>query len=268
MAFSVWIDSAAAIAAAVAAGFAGWSATISLKQFNAQVKEKEESERPRLLPINTNISIEVKSILTDWDLNKRNLTPIKEKFVRSPINMINTGKSFAVNIEYRFRLLNNTDEFNNFDDENGYSLNFIKSKNNFFTISAKDNFEHKLYSDDENYVLNNQDVRVDMNTIQYHRYHPLLKSEESTVLFIPHYFVVLTNHFIIQYSMLNDDDVELPRLLLRLKYNDQHQNEYVDIYEMTSSKKQMRMNDLYYEGWIDFQLIHSESLKKRSPRYF
>lgn len=265
MQVSDWIDSGAAIAAAIAAIFAGWSATISLNQFKAQTKEKEESDRPRLLPVNKNIIIEAESIFTDWDLDKPNLTPIKDKFVKAPIEMINTGKSFAVNIEYSFRLLDNINDFNNFDED--YTLNFIRSDNNFLTLSAKGTFESILYRENED-IIKNTNIRRDMNMIPYVRYHPLLKSEEATLLLIPNYFVVLTNHFIIQYFRLNDDVVKLPRLSLRLKYSDHHQNEYVDIYEMVASTKQIQTTDLKYEGWIDFQLMHSESPKKKSPRYF
>lgn len=266
MAFSVWIDSAAAIAAAVAAGFAGWSATVSNKQFEAQKREKEESERPRLLPVNKNISVEVASIFTDWDLNKINLTPIKDKFVKAPIEMINTGKSFAVNIEYSYRLLDNSSEFKDFDDE--YSIKFIKSHDGILTISAKSAFENIYYRTDGNDVFKNTNVRKDMNVIPYLRYHPLLKSEESAFLLVPNYFVVLTNHYIFQHSRLNEDGIKLPRLSLRIKYSDQLQNEYVDIYEMIASTKQIQTNDKRYEGWIDFHLLHSEAPKKKSPRYF
>lgn len=266
MAFSVWIDSAAAIAAAVAAGFAGWSAKVSNNQFEAQKKEKEESERPRLLPVNKNISVKVASIFTDWDLNKPNLTPIKDKFVKAPIEIINTGKSFAVNIEYSYRLLDNISEFKNFDNE--YSIKFIKSQNNNVTISAIDEFENIYFRDDGKKVIKNTGLRGDLRVFPYLRYHPLLKSEESTFLLVPNYFVLLTNHYIIQHSMLNEDGIKLPRLSLRLKYHDQLQNEYVDIYEMVASTKQIQTNKQRYEGWIDFQLVHSEAPKKNSPRYF
>ncbi|WP_026829789.1 hypothetical protein [Exiguobacterium antarcticum] len=266
MQVSDWIDSGAAIAAAIAAVFAGWSATISLNQFKAQTKEKEESDRPRLLPVNKNITVEVESIFTDWDLNKPNLTPIKDKFVKAPIEMINTGKSFAVNIEYSFRLLDDISDFEDFDED--YTLKFIKSDAGIFTIHANDTFEHIFYRENGKDVIENRGVNKDMNTIPYTRYHSLLKSEESTFLLVPNYFVVLTNHFVLQYSMLNENIVKLPRLSLRLKYSDQHQNEYVDIYEMVSSKKHIQMIDSKYEGWIDFQLIHSETPKKESPRYF
>lgn len=265
MQVSDWIDSGAAIASAIAAVFAGWSATISLNQFKAQTKEKEESERPRLLPLNKNVMVPVESIFTDWDLKNHNIEPIKDKFVMVPIEMINTGKSFAVNIQYSFRLLNDLSTFEDFEED--YTLQFKKSNTGIFTIYAKDIFEHVFFYGDGSYKVEKKGVNQEMNTIPYIRYIPLLKSEESKFLLVPNYFVLLTNHFAIQYSSLNENSVQLPRLSLRLQYSDQHQNEYIDIYEMTASTKQIQMSNHQYEGWIDFELIHSEVPKKKSPRY-
>jgi len=101
------IEISSAVGAVWAAIAAQKSAKTSAKQLNTQIKEQEKVERPRIVPLNKQVSTEIPFPLVDWsrdDQNRLNLFVGYSKFSEFTIPVINTGKSFALNVGYYYEI--------------------------------------------------------------------------------------------------------------------------------------------------------------------
>ncbi|WP_214720742.1 hypothetical protein [Exiguobacterium sp. s192] len=252
MSTGVWIDSAAAIAAAVAAFYAGRSAKISSKQLSEQNLQNRKLNRPRLVPYNVQLKTKVPFIHSDWqtqpdDNLKLFVSPSMSRF---SIPLLNVSSYLAINVSYSFKLEGGVDSVQPYSNsDNNIAISFPDSS---IRQIQPDSFSFKLTSmNDLAFLRQNINVIVDSCT----NYLSIVEPNQTEKVFLPHYFIILNNIFF-------DDQEKFPRptLILSLKYRDQYNNKIEDLYRVRVSKKQLQiirssMDYDYIESWIEFEFI-------------
>lgn len=246
----------AAIKTASAAKAANLSANTSAEQLKTQISNQEKIERPRLVPLNVYVTPNTYNILSDWN-NYENNTSFKDFTVfysNLKIPIINTGKSFAIDVDYSFSLIG---EIPNYSSDN-----------------VKVNFESEESTDDDLIFtvteFKEKPVLKKFRVYSYTEYIPLIKSNEISEMYIPNYFVVLCNVYSKEYpnfALGSKDSQEnnknnRPKLRLVIRYKDQYDKRHIDEYVMElSGKSFIEGEDAHIFGThIDFNLAGTKKL--------
>lgn len=252
-----WIKSIVEIAAAVgtlwAANSARQSAQTSAKQLNSQIKEQEKIERPRLFPLNKELSSEVPLPLADWvkdENNKIKLLIGKSKFSDFTLPIINTGKSFAIDVRYSYEIEGGIHAI----DDKDYDNHAIIGPSSEEKLQDAEFFSFTVKAIDSRYSPERVNWLI-ADVVPYFRYIPIVQSNEIKQIQIPSYFVALSNIYLINCWYHNDSDLIRPKLILTIYYKDQYNNEHIDYFRMQLSNRQMSFKGSIVEAWIDFEQI-------------
>lgn len=248
---------------AIAARAAWKSAEVSAQQLTDQKQEQMRVERPRLVPLNKYFTPHPTEILSDWrtgtEINYI-FTEFSSRYSNLKIPIINTGKSFAVDINYIFSLEGRIDAIQNFSSgKSEVVVEFSREEESKLRLINSDTFTFQVYDYDSNYAKEN-DKRTKtyiFHVTPYERHISLIKSGETDELYIPNYFVVLCNIYLQEYHRGNHKQLNRPKLKLDIQYRDQYNEVHIDQYMMELSTKQFEGNNYTYmiEGWIDFVFI-------------
>lgn len=233
------------------------SAQTSAKQLESQIKDQEKLERPRLVPLNKEILVEIPHPLVDWSTNKENELNIikgKSRYSEFTVPIINTGKSFAINTKYCYEI------------EGG--IHAIDSKSyKDHSIIGPDPDELMLESEHFHFRVSAKDLRPSYNkwylfmaeVIPYLNSVPIVQSNSIEQLQIPSYFVALSNIYLLNFWHKEDSELIQPKLILTIYYKDQYNNEHMDKFRMQLGN-QINHKNSKVRAWIEFEQIEfSES---------
>lgn len=244
----------AAIATSSAAKSAKNSAQTSAKQLKTQIEGEAKIERPRLVPLNEKVSTRIYHIFSDWDIesNKRhsNFTA-NDSISRFSIPIINTGKSFAIDIRYSFFYYGGINGFNDYSNEEiilklkNPQLKQIDAKSFEFHAS---HLRHSMIDE----VTSTQLI----DTKQKIEYISLIESHQLNQINLPKYFIVLCNAYLLKNEFI-EQNMNLPTLKLLIKYKDQYNTVHKDTYIMRLSKKSIIRDKStnHFDLWIDFDFV-------------
>lgn len=202
------------------------SAEISSKQLDTQLQQQKNAERPRLVPLNTEIDIGYRGVYTDWFSSTREGSNYLSNKSFFNIKMINTGKTFALDIVITFKFKGGTQIFDYHYNDNLSLLLLDQSKadspdiDDFYIYVEEDSRWNKLnkYGDKDEHV----------HIAPTNRHVPLVQHAESLEVEIPKYFIILSN----AYAMVHESDTpfEKPSLIMNLSYKDEYMKTYNEIF--------------------------------------
>jgi len=198
------------------------SAKISAKQLNTQIQQQINAESPRLVPLNSEIDILFKGVHTDWFSSKmpaRNFLNYKSFF---NTKIINTGKTFALDVFVNFSLEDGTHIFDyHYDD---YLSLMLVDQAQANSSDVDDFFVNIIeYQSSNNLVDKDEPIHIEPTQ----QYFPLIQHAESLDIEIPKYFIILSN----VYAMVHKSDtLKKPRLIMKLSYKDEYMKTYDEMF--------------------------------------
>lgn len=251
---SAILDILTAVATMLAAIYAGKSSRTSARQLNTQLKEQEKVERPRLVPLNKQVISEVPFVLADWVLDfegKMKRLRSRDKFSGYTIPIINTGKSFAIDIRYSYEI------------ENGVHAIQSKSYRDHLIVGPSPDekmTDASLFTFDIKAMYTLTDPgryhTFTAESTPYIRYVPIIQSGEKAELLIPSYFVVLSNIYLKNYWEYEQHELIRPKLKLTIWYKDQYNQEHEDYFRVELAQRQMATKGEMIEAWIAVEKIN------------
>lgn len=253
---SVW----AAFRTATAAKAASKSAELSSIQLKEQKEERERVERPRLVPLNHKLSTKIPSIFSDWETEEdKNAITMRllDKFSRFTIPVINTGKSFAIDVKYAF---NFKDGIHSFEDYSGGGLQAMLDKPELKQLESVRRFS--FWATETNEADREEFETKLVDATGFVRSIPLVESGKIEQLEIPLYFIVLSNIFLKRYFS-QSPNIKHPTLLLEIRYRDQYQTLHADDYLMRVGTKPIKFNNPQYTTGVEFKFVRSYEVNKK-----
>ncbi|WP_214849034.1 hypothetical protein [Exiguobacterium sp. s138] len=245
------IEVAAAVGTLWAAISARQSAKTSAKQLDTQINEQEKVERPRIVPLNKQVSAEIPFPLVDWsrdDHGRLNLFVGYSKFSEFTIPIINTGKSFALNVGYCYEIEGGIEAI----EDKAYDDHYIIGPSAEERIQKLDQFEFSIRAIDYRNSAENRILFI-AEVIPYINYIPIVQSNATEQLQIPSYFVALSNVYLLNcWDDRPDNELIRPKLTLTIFYKDQFNNEHEDKFRMQLGG-QMSQNGSITKAWIEFE---------------
>lgn len=255
---SVW----AAIKTASAAKAAMSSADTSAKQLKTQILNQEKVERPRLVPLNMYINTNTHRVLSDWSTDEDNnsFIPFRTFYSNAKVPVLNAGKSFAIDIAYSFSLIGGTSAVLNYTSE---YINVI-----FEPVYARQNDSRKARNNDFTFTiqeLTESNILERFRARSYTEYISLIKSGETSEMYIPNYFVALCNFYSKHYLDL-PKEYPRPQLRLVIEYKDQYEKRHVDEYVMELSSKPFEEGEYAHilDTRIDFTLAGTKAVDEEN----
>lgn len=247
--------------ATTGATFFAWQTTVTnKKQAKEQIEEQHRVERPRLVPLNKDVI--VGNLYPDpnsnWNISD---PPTQDDSHRSNeldsfyFILINTGKSFALKIELKFELIGGIGSIHEFEGPR-FALKIdnpgLKQLNPpSFTFTTV-------------YQAHGGQLIDKFTVDSFQRRLSLLKSNESTEIRLPKYFVKLSNFYVFNHIPKS------PQIKLTIDYVDQYHEKHNDIYiiglkrhPLTSTENDEQTN--VYEAnelYLDFKNITPNTKKK------
>lgn len=246
------IEISSAIGAVWAAIAAQKSASTSAKQLNTQIKEQEKIERPRIAPLNKQLSVEIPFPLVDWSRNAQNelnLLVGYSKFSEFTIPVINTGKSFALNVGYYYELEGGIDAI----EDKAYDDHSIIGPSPEERMQDLEQFEFNIRAIDSR-PSPNRWMQFIAEVVSYISYVPIIQSNATEQIQIPSYFVALSNVYLLNCWDEKNSELINPKLILTFFYKDQFNNEHEDKFRMRLGN-QMSQKDSITKAWIEFEPI-------------
>lgn len=256
----------AAVAAWKSAAVSANQSKNQSKQFEKQQEESKKISRPRLVPVNTDINARVMRIFDDWDASNKyeesDTISYDQFFSSFPIKIVNMGNSFAVNVAYHYELKGGMDAIDKYEYK-GKKVEFENlSKQQLDPAPAVFNIKFSQRKFPPN------DSEVDVITLRVHkivRSISFIKGLEQSSLLLPAYFVVLNNVFFRSRSKDPDEKpFKKPVLLIKISYEDQYSNKYIDVYEVVVPDEPMYKGGIHREliyAQISFKFIKTEPLE-------
>lgn len=246
------IEISSAVGAVWAAIAAQKSAKTSARQLNTQIKEQEKVERPRIVPLNKQILAEIPFPLVDWSRDAQdelNLFVGYSKFSEFTIPVINTGKSFALNVGYCYEIEGGIHaiEDKTYDDHSiiGPSAEDRMQNLDHFEFNIKASDFRPSYERWTNFIA---------EVVPYISYIPIVQSNETEQIQIPSYFVALSNVYLLNCWDKDESELINPKLILTIFYKDQFNNEHQDKFRMRLGN-QISLKDSITKAWIEFEQI-------------
>lgn len=259
---------------AIAARAAWKSAKVSAQQLTDQKEDQMKTERPRLVPLNQFVSPHPKEILSDWKTSTEidyTFTDFYTNFSNVKIPIINTGKSFAIDINYSFSLEGGIEAIKTYSSEKTkISISRFPEEEAKIRMLQTDSFNIQVYDFDSDHARKD-DNRVKTSFFHiapYKRHISLIKTNETDELYIPNYFVVLCNIYLQEYDYIEKhNELIRPKIRLNIQYKDQYNEIHTDQYMMELSTKQFEGRNYSYpfEAWIDFIFIKPVNKQKNYP---
>lgn len=253
---SEWIKNTVEI---IAAGGTLWaaisarqSAKTSSKQLETQNKQQEKVERPRLIPLDKQFISEIPFPLVDWSRDDNgNLNTIEgySKFSEFTIPLINTGKSFALNVRYHYQIEGGIDaiENKNYDDHSIIGPSVEER------IQNLDSFEFRIRATDSRSSPGSRSTFY-AEVVAFIENVPIVQSNETVQLKIPSYFVALSNVYLINNWDTEEHELINPKLILTIFYKDQYNNDHEEKFRMQLGKGIKQVGNIT-EAWIEFEQI-------------
>lgn len=251
--------------AAVGATFAAWrSADTSSKQLNTQIEQQSKISRPRLVPLNTVIHTKIVTVLDDW-VPKNEEIAVKEQeplflsqnhsFSTFPIDVVNMGTSFAINVSYHYELEGGMDALEEYDYK-GKKLLFDDSS--MIQLNPID-FDMILSQDYKGNLREPTFKFITLRIRRIKRFISYIKGGEKSSFLIPTYFVAVSNLFLKHRNGdPNEKIIKRPKLVLKISYEDQYNEKYTDTYKMQLAKAPLRRAGFEREevyAWIFFEFV-------------
>jgi len=246
------IEISSAVGAVWAAIAAQKSAKTSARQLNTQIKEQEKVERPRIVPLNKQILVEIPFPLVDWSRDAQdelNLFVGYSKFSEFTIPVINTGKSFALNVGYYYELEGGIDAIKDKDYDNHSIIGPSAEER----MQDLDQFEFNIRAIDSR-PSPIRWIRFIAEVVSYISYVPIVQSNATEQIQIPSYFVALSNVYLLNCWDEEDSELINPKLILTIFYKDQFNNEHEDKFRMRLGN-QKSLKDSITKAWIEFEPI-------------
>ena len=238
------------------------SAQISTTQLETQIEEKKQVDRPRLVPLNHRVSLELHSIFSDWKVEETDSKftfKNKHKMSRFHVPLINTGNTHAFDISYSFKLLGGIDSFQEHEDN---SLSLSLANPDLKQLGVENfNFVAIEYPPGNPTVYTKQEVEV----IPYPQFIPLIQNNKNGEMHLPKFFIILSNIHLEEH-WLQGPSINRPEAIVTIKYKDQLNVEHVDKYLMSLSKKQISTHGPEVNTWVDFQYIKPPIEQKKPTR--
>jgi len=231
--------------ATTGATFFAWRTTVSNKQQSKEQNEEQHRiERPRLIPLNKDVYLNDFRPTPSW--NSFEEVYYDDVYRQDEVDsfyfsLINTGKSFALKVEVSFELIGGITAIDEVNDANFYvniddpDLKQLNPESFTITISyfwTKDQPHSKL-----NYL-------IDLFLMRF----PLVSSNDSIRIYLPGYFVTLTNFYILK--MIPSK----PRLKMKIDYIDQYHTKHSDSF-IVELKQKFHPNHEEGELYLDFKFI-------------
>lgn len=246
------IEISSAIGAVWAAIAAQKSAKTSAKQLNTQIKEQEKVERPRIVPLNKQLSVEIPFPLVDWsrdDQDRLNSFVGYSKFSEFTIPVINTGKSFALNVGYCYEIEGGINAI----EDKTYDNHSIIGPSAEERMQDLDQFEFSIKATNPRQSPRRWSMFI-AEVVSYISYIPIVQSNETEQLQIPSYFVALSNVYLLNCWDKDENELINPKLILTIFYKDQFNNEHEDKFRMRLGN-QMSLKNSITKSWIEFEPI-------------
>lgn len=266
------ITSAGTVIAAFAAVAAARSANISAKtaaeQLKEQVARQEMISRPRLVPLNTQIRTQVITIFDDWIHNyieKPEYDVVERPTINKdfnvssfPIEVVNTGTSFAKNISYYYEIEGGIYALREYENS-GKKLSLVNT--DFAQIEPhKFGFDIEVSQDYRGMLISPLHKSMTLKVKKTVYFLPLMQSNTKSPFTIPAYFVAISNFYLKRRRNEDTETIVRPKVRLNISYEDQYNNTYTDIYRMQLSDKPMIRSgweDQEILAWIFFEFISS-----------
>ncbi|MFX4306573.1 hypothetical protein F8N00_14375 [Exiguobacterium sp. A1_3_1] len=231
--------------ATTGATFFAWRTTVSNKQQSKeQNEERHRIERPRLTPLNKDVYLDDFKPTPTWnayDEKYEDMSYRQGELDSFYFNLINTGKSYALKIEVTFQLIGGIEAIDEVK-KRSYSveiddpdLKLLNPETFTITVSYALNLDRPVSV--SQYIIDSFKLRF-----------PLVMSNESIRIYLPEYFVTLTNFYILK--MIPNK----PRLKMTIDYVDQYHEKHSDCFIVELKQKQ----PLYqYEDelFLDFEFV-------------
>lgn len=255
----------AALAAVAAARSANSSANTAAKQLRDQVTRQEMISRPRLVPLNSEIRIQLITIFDDWkndyvenlavDVVRRPTIDDESNISSFTIEVVNTGTSFAKNISYYYEIDGGINGLQEYEDS-GKKLAFENAT--YAKIDPKYSFDIRISQDYNGELVEPFQKSMLLNVKKIFHFLPLVQSNTKSPFIIPAYFVAISNIYLKRRRNENPETIKRPILRLRIFYEDQYNNKYMDIYKMqlaSAPATRSGMEDKEVLAWIFFEFV-------------
>lgn len=258
----------AAFAAVAAARSANSSAKTAAEQLKEQVARQEMISRPRLVPLNTQIRTQVITIFDDWIHNyieKPEYDVVERPTINKdfnvssfPIEVVNTGTSFAKNISYYYEIEGGIYALREYENS-GKKLSLVNT--DFAQIEPhRFGFDIEVSQDYRGMLISPLHKSMTLKVKKTVYFLPLMQSNTKSPFTIPAYFVAISNFYLKRRRNEDTETIVRPKVRLNISYEDQYNNTYTDIYRMQLSDKPMIRSgweDQEILAWIFFEFISS-----------
>lgn len=235
------------------------SAQISKTQLETQIEEKKQVDRPRLVPLNHRVSVELHSIFSDWAVEETDSAfkfKAKHRMSRFHVPLINTGNTHAFDVRYSFKIQGGIDAFQEY---NADGVQLLLADPDLKQLSV----DHFNFIAIEEAPSNPAAfTRQEIEAVPYIQYIPLIQNNKSDEMHLPKFFIILSNVYLEEY-WLQGPSINRPEVIVTLRYKDQLHVEHIDQYLMTLSNKQIRAHGPEVNTWVDFQYIEPKPENKK-----
>lgn len=267
----------AAFAAVAAARSANSSAKTAAEQLEDQVARQEMISRPRLVPLNTQLRTQVVTIFDDWIHNyteKLEFDVVERPTINKdfnissfPIEVVNTGTSFAKNISYYYEIEGGISALREYENS-GKKLSLVNT--DFAQIEPhRFSFDIEVSQDYRGMLIAPLQKTMTLKVKKTVYFLPLMQSNEKSPFTIPAYFVAISNLYLKRRRNEDTETIVRPKVRLKISYEDQYNNKYTDIYRMQLADKPMMRSgweDQEILAWIFFEFISSTQTTKKPTR--
>lgn len=225
------------------------SATISAKQLDTQLQQQKNAESPRLIPLNAEIDIPFNGVYTDWFSSKNPASNYLSNKSFFDVKLINTGKTFALDILVTFKFEGGTEIFD-YHSESGYLSLTLDDQSKSNSVDVDDFYIHVFEYVSLNQYVDKEDL-VHISTTK--QYYSLIQHAEVLNIEIPKYFIILSNAYA---ALQGSNQFKKPRLIMDISYEDEYLNQYKESFTVELNKIDIYNNPgVYINGILTFKKL-------------
>lgn len=267
----------AAFAAVAAARSANNSANTAAEQLKDQVTRQEMISRPRLVPLNMKIRTQIITIFDDWihdystdpkvDVISRPTINRDFNISSFPLEVVNTGTSFAKNISYYYEIEGGISALREYE-ESGKKISF--SNESFAKIEPhKFGFDIEVSQDYRGKLIEPVYKSMILKVRKTVHFLPLVQSNNKAEFTIPAYFVAISNLYLKHRDDEDKETIVRPKLRLNISYEDQYNNTYTDVYRIQLADKPLARGGIENKeilAWIFVEYVNPPEDEKKAAQ--